>query len=161
MTQSASVFRLRSEFDDFLFAPIDDDTNGMCLSVISALARLDVDPWQEAAELTGLPGKTATERLTSLIASLPDGLAVQRDAGTIAARLIALLPRRGGSNIPLRATLLPDGDLTKSRAVLYGTVVGMVFVLVGLCLLASHLPSAQVSEADVLRAAAVFPQTLP
>jgi hypothetical protein len=27
----------------------------MLLSVVSALARLDLDPWQEAASLTGLP----------------------------------------------------------------------------------------------------------
>ena len=34
----------------------------MLLSVLSALARLDIDPWQEAAQLAGLPGETATRR---------------------------------------------------------------------------------------------------
>ena len=68
MTHSASVSHLGSEFDDFLFAPIGEDRNGMLLSVLSALARLDVDPWQEAAQLAGLPGETATQRLASLIA---------------------------------------------------------------------------------------------
>ena len=70
MTYSASVSRLGSEFDDFLFAPIGEDRNGMLLSVLSALARLDIDPWQEVAELAGLPGTTATQRLASLIAEL-------------------------------------------------------------------------------------------
>ncbi len=42
---------LGSEFDNFLFAPIGVDKNGMVLSVVSALARLDVDPWEEAEEL--------------------------------------------------------------------------------------------------------------
>jgi hypothetical protein len=48
MTYSGSASRLGSEFDDFLFAPIGEDRNGMLLSVLSALARLDIDPWQEA-----------------------------------------------------------------------------------------------------------------
>jgi hypothetical protein len=32
----------------------------MLLSVVSALARLNVDPWQEATQSAGLPGDTAT-----------------------------------------------------------------------------------------------------
>ena len=46
-----------AEFNDFLFAPIGEDGNGMLVSVLSGLARLDVDPWQEAAKLAQLPGK--------------------------------------------------------------------------------------------------------
>ncbi|HZL59045.1 MAG TPA: hypothetical protein VFC38_05045 [Stellaceae bacterium] len=81
MTRAVSVSLLGSEFDDFLYAPVGEDGNGMRLSVLSALARLDVDPWQEAAKLARLPGKTAIERLASLIAALPDGPSAQRDAG--------------------------------------------------------------------------------
>jgi heme oxygenase len=33
----------------------------MIVSVLSALARLDVDPWLEAAKLAQLPGETATQ----------------------------------------------------------------------------------------------------
>src|SRR5476649_443382 len=90
MMHSASLPQPGSEFDAFLFAPVGDDGNGMLLSVLSALARLDVDPWQEAANLARLPGSTAIERLTSLIAALPGRPASQPDPGTIAARLIAL-----------------------------------------------------------------------
>ena len=32
----------------------------MLLSVLSALARLDIDPWQEAVQLAALPEETAT-----------------------------------------------------------------------------------------------------
>jgi hypothetical protein len=56
MAPSASVSHLGSEFDNFLFASIGESRNGMLLSVLSALARLDLDPWQEAAELARLPG---------------------------------------------------------------------------------------------------------
>ena len=74
MTRPVWVTALGCEFDDFLFAPIAEESNGMMLSVISALARLDLDPWQEANNLAGLSGETATKRLASLlIAALPDG----------------------------------------------------------------------------------------
>ncbi|MGA7451114.1 MAG: hypothetical protein WBW73_07500 [Rhodoplanes sp.] len=84
MTRPALVSVLGSEFDDFLFAPIGEDRNDTPVSVLSALARLDMDPWQEAAELAQLPGETATQRLVSLMAALPDGPLADRDLGTIA-----------------------------------------------------------------------------
>ena len=54
MPCTASISYLGSEFDDFLFAPIGEERNGMPLSVVSALARSDLDPWQEAAQLARL-----------------------------------------------------------------------------------------------------------
>ena len=73
MTRSSVDLHLAPEFEDFLFAPVGEDEHGMLLSVLSALARLNIDPWREAAKLAGMPVKTATERLASLIAALPDG----------------------------------------------------------------------------------------
>lgn len=102
MTNSASISRLGSEFDDFLFAPIGEDRNGMLLSVLSALARLDIDPWQEAAKLAGLPEESATQRLASLIAELPDEPAAHPGPATIAARLIALLPHPASASSGLK-----------------------------------------------------------
>ena len=55
----------------FSTAPIGADDGEMPLSVLSALTRLDLDPWQEAAELSELPKGTATQRLAALIARLP------------------------------------------------------------------------------------------
>ena len=48
MTHAALTPLLGREFDNFLFAPLGDDQNGPPLSVVSALAQLEVDPWQEA-----------------------------------------------------------------------------------------------------------------
>jgi len=106
MTHSASAPVLGSEFDAFPFAPIGEDRNGMLVSVVSALARLNVDPWQEATQLAGLPGDTATRRLASLIATLPDQPSAHLDASSIAARLVSLLPPRGGSDIAPRPALV-------------------------------------------------------
>jgi hypothetical protein len=96
MARCTSISPLGSEFDTFLFAPIGKDRNGMLLSVVSALARLEVDPWQEAGKLAQLPGEAATQRLASLIATLPDGPSAHLDPGTVASHLITLLPRRAG-----------------------------------------------------------------
>ncbi len=63
----------------------------MALSVLSALARRNVDPWQEAAELANMPPEGARARLTSLI--IPLSPETEDDAATIVGRLIALLPR--------------------------------------------------------------------
>ena len=80
MTHS-SVARLSSEFDDFLYAPIGEDTNGLVLRVLSVLARSDLDPWDEAARLAGVPEKYGTARLTALIAALPGRPAMQEGGG--------------------------------------------------------------------------------
>jgi hypothetical protein len=42
-----------SRYDYFLFAPICEEANGMQLSVLSALARMDVDPWEESGPVGG------------------------------------------------------------------------------------------------------------
>src|ERR1017187_2022514 len=89
------VFSLRtSAFNDFLYAPIGEEENGMVLTALSALARSGVDPWDEAVRLSELPRETATKRLTSVISVLPTGQWAQSAAASIAARLIALLPVR-------------------------------------------------------------------
>jgi hypothetical protein len=90
-----SVFSLRtSVFNDFLYAPIGEEQNGMVLTALSALARLGVDPWDEAARLSALPEDTATKRLTAMIAGLPRGRWAEASVKDIAARLAALLPAK-------------------------------------------------------------------
>jgi hypothetical protein len=99
MTPSASVSFFKSEFQDFLYAPLDANRDEMPLSVLSALARLGIDPWTEAAELTELPLDAAKERLASLLAPLPGGCWAQAESRIIVSRLVQLLPRHGASNV--------------------------------------------------------------
>jgi hypothetical protein len=94
MTRPATIAVPGTEFNDFLFATIGENRNGMLVNVLSGLARLDVDPWQGAAQLAQLPGETATQRLALLIGTLHDHESACQDSNTIAARLIALLPKR-------------------------------------------------------------------
>ena len=43
---------VRKDFDEFLFAPVGEDAGGTPLTLLSLLARLSIDPWEEAAELS-------------------------------------------------------------------------------------------------------------
>ena len=92
MTSAVSAFGRKSEFDSFLCAPIGEERNGMLLSVLSALARLDVDPWREAATLTKMPARDATIRLTSMLSALPSDGATPLTPGAVV-QLISLLPQ--------------------------------------------------------------------
>jgi hypothetical protein len=80
-----------SEFNDFLYATVGEDKNGMALTVLSALARQNVDPWEEAAGLSRLPGETAVGNFVAMLDGLP-GFASLSDRTRVAQRLIPLLP---------------------------------------------------------------------
>ena len=131
-----------SDFDDFLYAPIREDRSGLPLSVVSALARLDVDPWEEAARLAAMSGEAATQRLGQLIASLPAQPPIEPECRSIAARLVALLPQQ-----PVLAATLPrDGTridtVPKSSALTYAVyyVIFMLFILMSQWLVESRQP---------------------
>ena len=85
----------RSDLNGFLFADVGVEPNGMTLSVLSALARLGMDPWDEAARLARQPRSSAAESLARMIATMPSSPWAQADSAAIAARLVALLPARG------------------------------------------------------------------
>jgi hypothetical protein len=82
-----------SEFDAFLYAPILEEQNGTLLSMLSALARANLDPWDEAARLARLPHEAASRSLTALIAALPVRPPACTDPDALVERLIALLPK--------------------------------------------------------------------
>lgn len=97
MARTHSLFFPRSTFDAFLYAPVGVEKNGMELSVVSALARFGVDPWQEAARLATLPQELAADGLRLLLDRLPGEVWRSSDTPAIAARLVKLLPRAAQS----------------------------------------------------------------
>lgn len=92
-------------FDAFLFASVGEEKNDMVLTVLSALARLGVDPWQESARLAQLSPEAAVQRLTAIISSVPSGRWAPADAGGIAARLVKLLPAKRVFDPPANASV--------------------------------------------------------
>jgi hypothetical protein len=153
--RSGSPTQLTSAFNDFLFAAVAEGSNGLPLSVLSALARLGLDPWQEAATLAGLPQEEAIQRLTNLIAALPGGTPTRPGPATNIAGLIASLPlpHRADPIIAVPHRLFLVGTTSNSRVIVY-----VLFVLVMLgtqWIVASHesAPPNETSPAHAITAA--------
>jgi len=92
---NTDVFALQqSGLNEFLFAPVGTEANGMTLNLVSVFARLGNDPWLEAGRLAKLPRSEATESLARVIASMPTSIWPLPTATVIAARLITLLPKQ-------------------------------------------------------------------
>ncbi len=123
----------RSRFNDFLFASIGTEANGVTLSVVSALARLEIDPWQEAARLAELPREGAAAALDGLIRRLPAGGWEQSEIRTIAARLIDLLPR------PDSVARSGEAHAGKRKTARPPAVMWVLVVALGVALLLSTL----------------------
>jgi hypothetical protein len=128
MKHSATVLSRKSEFDAFLVAHIGEEKNGMLLSVLSALARLDLDPWREAAELARMPQQTARQRLTSLIEALPDQPPTRPESEPVSTRLIALLPHAASPSVASSDTLPDAGAALNSRALIYVMLVNLLIM---------------------------------
>jgi len=105
-----------SEFNDFLFASVGEETNGMQLTVLSALSRLGFDPWGEAARLSNLSEEIATSALAATIAGLPVGNWKAVDSRGIAARLVNLLPRHSNHSAQSHPEASAQNQITKSLA---------------------------------------------
>jgi hypothetical protein len=95
MTLPAEFSLLHSDLNDFLFASVGNEQNGMSLNVVSALTRLGMDPWVEAARLADLPKALAAEALAPMIARLPISRPQPSGNLGISQRLVELLPARG------------------------------------------------------------------
>ncbi|MEO8245378.1 MAG: hypothetical protein ABI832_24155 [bacterium] len=91
MTKSDWVSVQSPEFDNFLHTSVGEDSNGVRVTVLSALARFGVDPWQEAAKLADLPQADAAERLDMIMLALTEMKFASVDHRALATRLAALL----------------------------------------------------------------------
>src|SRR6266481_3877545 len=90
----------RPDLNKFLFAAVGEERNGIPLSMMSALAQLDLDPWEEAGRLSTLAKQEAIERLTGLILRLPGMRRPSSEAQQIAAELVDALPMHKGEASP-------------------------------------------------------------
>jgi hypothetical protein len=127
-----------SDFGEFLYAPIGEEANGMVVTALSALARIGVDPWQEAARLAQLPMDVASQSLASMISALPNGRWAKSDAGAIATRLAALLPAAKARQASSRETA-PGHRPLSYRVAVFAFIMALntaVFLV-----LRSHEPS--------------------
>ncbi len=119
---------INSKYNDFLYSAIGEEQSGMALSVMSALTRLDMDPWQEARRLAGLPEATAVERFAEMIGRLAPDRWKGQEATTIAARLVRLLPSAKFSVVP---EVKPDRPAEQRRYLVY-VAIGLAMLLAGM-----------------------------
>lgn len=100
-----------SPYNRFLFASVGlapssgdgektGDTGGEEVTVLSALTRLKVDPWAEAARLASLPPDVAATALAAILAPLPSVVWLAGDVAGTARNLVALLPAGGLADVP-------------------------------------------------------------
>jgi hypothetical protein len=125
-----------SELNDFLFASIGEEQSGLKLTVLSAFARLDLDPWSEAGRLSKLPKEAAINALAAMIAACPGGDRNLEDSQKIAVRLVNFLPRSGSvpASSPTRSRMEGQGAKSDARKylgwfALAATVVIVIFRL--------------------------------
>ena len=116
---------LESQYDAFLFASV-CETDEMTLSVLSLLARQDVDPWQEAARLTQLSEAQAINSLATKIWKSNSDHWSPSEASIVAVRLIDLLPSHGRP----RSTPLSAGD--GNGRLTFWVVAGMLFMSIAI-----------------------------
>jgi hypothetical protein len=93
MALRVSFQPLRPDLDNFLFAAVGAEQDGIPLSMLSALTRLGLDPWDEAGRLSSLSKREAVEQLARLIAELPGACRPLPEAREIAGALIERLPK--------------------------------------------------------------------
>ena len=121
------------EYDSFLFASVGEEVDGIPLSVLSALSRLNLDPRDEAARLSQLTKETAADQLASMIGRLSDRRWSLSEARRIAGRLVERLPMAIAASRPerfkTRAAPKPASDPSQFLvylALLIALLVGLI-----------------------------------
>lgn len=112
------------DYDPFLYAFVGKDRAGSAVTVLSALARLELDPWKEAAELASLRRDAAGARLGLLLSRCRDVPALVQDSQSVAQKLAGLLPDRKGrtatdDDAPARRFSMSPGMIWAILAVLF------------------------------------------
>ena len=116
------LFSLGTEFNDFLYERIGAGPWDTQVSVVSALARMDLDPWAEAKRLSQLPDESATLSVSSMLSRLPEaGMAIGGHQQT-ARRLVQLLPKKFAGNQPDAAPAREPRSRTLPWLILAGII---------------------------------------
>ncbi|MCV2874567.1 hypothetical protein OEZ71_19885 [Defluviimonas sp. WL0050] len=125
-----------NDFDPFLYAFVGKDQNGAAVTVVSALARLGLDPWEEAARLANSGQEAARGRLGAILSGFKDVPALGLDHGAVAAKLAGLLPvplthRVSGVTVPVMPNWPPGSFRRVLFVVFFLLVLARVYVLAG------------------------------
>lgn len=98
------------EFERFLYASVGEDARGSPVTVLSALARLNLDPWAEAADLAALGREGAATRFAKLLSRVRDVPALGQSQEPVGRELLQLLPERAA---PFAGSAQASGTRTR------------------------------------------------
>jgi hypothetical protein len=161
MAHAALAPLIGPQFDKFLYAPIRADRNGTPLTVLSALARSNVDPWQEAVSLGLMHRDAAAARLTALIGALPGEQNGDVSASSIA-QLVTLLPKATSFTVGSADSVLAAVGPQRAQ-IRFALGALVILAMIALALSASLSPGpefgAKPSRAPVSDAATSSPPT--
>jgi hypothetical protein len=129
MALPARFSLLHSDLNDFLFAEVGEEENGMPLNVVSGLTRLGLDPWEEAGRLAALPKAVAAEKLAPIIARLPVDRPAPSDNLAISRLLVELLPEHRRAASPVRQPADAEGKKYLLAMVLFACLALVAAVL--------------------------------
>lgn len=129
---------LRPDLDRFLYAEVGEEQEGVCLTMISALVRLGLDPWDEASRLSSLKKPEAAAQLAQSILRLTGTRWLSPEARRIADGLIELLPARAQAR-----EAAADGSRTKHPTIVPGKTFWLACLLVVAAALASMVATGE------------------
>lgn len=123
--QKAPANAFNARFGAFLYAVILEETSGASLTVLSLLARHNLDPWEEAARYAQSPGKAGVAELSRLLSGVMRCSSSDACIRTEAVRLLHLLPLPNFTNPMVENPVWPliSGLLKRLRDVM-GILLG-------------------------------------
>ncbi len=119
MTLRAEYSLGHSPYNDFLFATAGVEGRvgeaSHDVTLLSALTRLHLDPWQVAERLSDLTREEAGHQLLDLLVTLPEIGWSEADGGR-AAELVSLLPTESVGAVPLVSEAAGSRDRSESES---------------------------------------------
>ena len=140
MTLPRAYAPMLPEFDAFLFASVGEEVDGAPLSVLSVLARLGLDPRDEATRLARLTREAAADQLARMIARPYDQRWSAAEAWRIASGLVERLPIAGAAAKDDRAAAVAS-SIIRFRP----SSSSLIYLAMGLAIFVSLLASGHLS----------------
>jgi len=123
---------LRPDLDKFLHATVGEEQEGVTLTMISALVRLDLDPWEEASRLSSLDKPEAGAQLAETILRLTGTRWPLSEARRIADGLVELLPSRAQTREAAHSSRTKRSALAPRKRFWLGCLLVLAAALLGM-----------------------------
>lgn len=97
------------------------------------MARLGLDPWEEAARLSKMPAKTATRALAGILAGIPEKDGSEPNWTAIAGSLVGQLKNRATPQDPPQPAQVPNEllqakQLLANKWVMWGVLAAVALI---------------------------------